>query len=256
MNLCVHVFAGICFLVQNDWDEVKGKCPLVYEDMFSEARPSSLLGFVQKHVFRCTYFYWHLTFFQIVWDEVQDTRSPPYLHVLRAETRLDASKRVIGMQDSSLGPHTLMLGFLFGMYWLSMMAVFQLQFVNDDNVKWVYEFTIHLIRNCSICVVWIVAQHCCVLGLCHMALELHRRMLGQAHQGLGSYRCLVPRIANSCIVLLSLLIRALFFQVAMFIIVEVIEATFSLLYRAAKPCREQLHLPYVVKGVQCIEILC
>jgi len=79
--------------------------------------------------------------------------------------RLAASKREVGVQVSMLGPQTLVFDFLFGMYWLSMMACFHLKFVNDVNVNWLYECIIHFIPNCSICVIWTIAQHCCVLGL-------------------------------------------------------------------------------------------
>jgi len=44
-------------IFQNVGDEVRGKYPLAYEDMFSEARSSSFLVFVQQQVIRYTYFY-------------------------------------------------------------------------------------------------------------------------------------------------------------------------------------------------------
>ena len=119
--------------------------------MFSKIRTSVILGFFR-------------VIFVLDWCFVTGPRSFTYLHV--AETRLEASKRVFGTHDNTLGPSTLMLGFTFGMYWLNLIAFAQHHFVNVDAVKWFYEFTIHSIRKCSICFVWIVAQHCYVLGLC------------------------------------------------------------------------------------------
>jgi len=155
--------------------------PLVYEDSFSEARPYSIMVFDLFHVFRCIFCYWHLPFLQPGWDEQQGklplfyegTRSFPSFKLLRAEMKLEASKRVFGMQDQVLGTYTLMLWFWFSMYWLYMIEFLHLQFVIDVAVNWLSESFSYLIRNCSIWYVWFVAQHWWVLGMCLMALELH-----------------------------------------------------------------------------------
>ena len=162
---------------------------------------------------------------------------------MMANMRLEDSKSATAVQVSLRGTQTLVIDLLFGLYCLTMMACFLLQFVADVNVNWYYECIIHLIPNCNICFVWIVAQHYCVLGLCLTALEWHRMMLGYAHRGLGECRCLVPIIANSCVALLRLIIRSLDGHIDMSIVVELPEAFLPLFFSAVQPCQETIRLP-------------
>ena len=53
--------------------------------------------------------------------------------------------------------------------------------------------------------VWFITQHCYVIRMCLMTLELHRRMLGLAHRGPGSNRYLVPFCTIRLSALFSLL---------------------------------------------------
>ena len=256
-NLCfgAHTSSGVWLFSRL----FRMRSPLVYEDMFSKIRTSVLLG-----LFR--------VIFVLHWCFVTGPRSLPYLHVLRAKTRLEASKGVFGTHDNTLGPSTLMLGFTFGMYWLNLIAFVQPHFVNVDGVKWFYEFTIHSICKCSICFVWIIAQHCYVLGLCLWHLncitwcldmpikglahkkEWHRRMLGYAHEGLGDCRDFEPFLAMSCFTLLRLILRTLIVHIEGFIIAADPETSHPLFYRTAQSgceticlalCLEMCNLPKI-----------
>ena len=56
---------------QNEWDEVKGLRPLVYEDSLSEARICSTMGFCLIHVVSYILYCWHTPFFQPDWNAEQ-----------------------------------------------------------------------------------------------------------------------------------------------------------------------------------------
>ena len=66
------------------------------------------------------------------------------LHVLRSSIRLAASRREAGVQVTMFGVQILVLVFLFGLYWICMMADCHLIFVNVDYVYWSIECTILL----------------------------------------------------------------------------------------------------------------
>jgi len=129
--------------------------------------------------------------------------------------QLQANKRVVGMQDQVLGTYTFMLWVFLDMYWIYMIDLFLFQIVIDKAINWLSEFFSYLFCNCSHWFVRFVAQHCYVLGLCLMALGLHRRMLGLAPRGPGSNRNLVLVFANRLHTLLCLLTLACLMRLQM-----------------------------------------
>jgi len=196
--------------------------------------------------------FWHLLLFQLLWDEIQLTRAPPFFHVLRPSMRLQDRKLDSGVQCSLIGPPSID-HFLFGQVLLNTMACFHLQLVNDVNVYWQYE-CINFLK--SFCNNWIVAPLYCVVGPCPMALEWHRRMSGYALEGLGDYRRLDTLLASSCVILLSLFIRTVVVtHIEMFIFVATSEAFLPLLFRKVHICRETSCLALWLEMCHILSIL-
>ena len=120
------------------------------------------------------------------------TRPSSSLRMRRAESRFAACTREFGAHDNMVDFFTLMFIFSLGMYCSDMIVVERMQCVNDNAVKYLYGCFIPSFIICNANCLRDSEQHICVLGLCLMALDVHPRMLGQAHQGHCLNRCLVP----------------------------------------------------------------
>jgi len=96
------------------------------------------------------------------WSVDIGTRSLPSFNLMRPEMQLQASKRMLGMQDQVLGNYTLMFRFYFDMHWVYMIDLFHFQIVIDKAVNWLSEIFSYLFCNCSLWFVWFVAHHCCL----------------------------------------------------------------------------------------------
>ena len=121
---CWHLLALL-----NRGDEVKGRYPFAYEDRISEARSLkfySFFGFVQQQVDRFTCFTWHLNVVKLLWVVLQANLQNSVLLGLRSDIRLVASRKGIGVQVNKLGPQSLVFIFLFGLYWICMLADYTL----------------------------------------------------------------------------------------------------------------------------------
>jgi len=150
-----HVSLRTCFcwylaLLQNFRDEVKGKRPLVYEDLFSETRTSVFLS-----LFRFTsIFFWCID---------SGPRLNPSKLKLKSELRIEACQTVLRMHDSLLGLFILLLEFYFGMYCTIISVLVRKHCVNDDALSCLNGFLIHSVAFRSLLV---LGRTGCGLPLC------------------------------------------------------------------------------------------
>uniref|UniRef100_A0A7C9ALD4 Uncharacterized protein n=1 Tax=Opuntia streptacantha TaxID=393608 RepID=A0A7C9ALD4_OPUST len=111
----------------------------------------------------------------------------PFAYGSRSRLRpIQASNRVNGMQDQVLNHSTFIVWLYFDMSRVYVLAPFQLSIVLIQVVNWLYKILGYLLYGCNFCFEWFVAQHDCVLGPCHTALEQHLPVLGLARRGPGS----------------------------------------------------------------------
>jgi len=213
-TLCSHICWHLAFR-QNGWDEVKGQSPIVNEDANSETSYfvlTSLTYATFRFVWQFDVGFCTRPCLPVHWPEsrsetpgrVLGTRSnlmvqgslmlnTPFGYGSRSRLRpLQASNRVNGLQDQVLNHSTFIVWLYFDMCRVYMIALFPLSIVLIQVVNWFYEILGYLLYGCSLCFEWFVAQHDCVLGPCHTALEQHLPMLGLARRGAGSIY--LPRI--------------------------------------------------------------
>jgi len=99
--------------------------------------------------------------------------------------QIQANNHVIGKQDPVLGKFIFMAWLHFDIYWVYRIVLFLLSIVLENAVIWFFAVLSYLLYDYRLWFVWFVTQHDCELGMCLMALEQHRRMLGLAYRGLG-----------------------------------------------------------------------
>ena len=193
VNLYAHnpdsTWSGFCWrLVQNEWDEVKGLRPPVYEDSLSEARICSTMGFCLIHVVSSILYCWHTPFFQLGWNVEQGhwpfsyvnmiakewlialvgfssvlcsfdwcqwcvnagTRSLPPSHSMRPEIQPQESHCMLGMNDQMLENYTLMRRLYFGMYGGSSKTLFYTQIVIDKPSHYANVVFVNWSTGCTI----------------------------------------------------------------------------------------------------------
>ena len=109
---------------------------------------------------------------------------PAYI-LLRPNMQIQANNHVIGKQDPVLGKFIFMAWLHFDIYWVYRIVLFLLSIVLENAVIWFFAVLSYLLYDYRLWFVWFVTQHDCELGMCLMALEQHRRMLGLAYRGLG-----------------------------------------------------------------------
>ena len=103
---------------------------------------------------------------------------------------------VLGPCRRALDMHLRMLGQVFTRsdycYYFDVLGWNEMFPLIIQVVHWFSEIFGYLLYSCSLCLEWFVAQHDCVLGPCHTALEQHLPMLGLARRGARSIY--LPRI--------------------------------------------------------------
>jgi len=104
--------------------------------------------------------------------------------LMRPAKQLYARTRVVGTQDHVLGTSTYKFWLYFAKFWVYLLEIFLPPIVHDKDVNWLSVVLISFLYNCHSWIVWSIVQHFYVLGLCHPALEQHRRMLGLVVKGL------------------------------------------------------------------------
>jgi len=171
-----YPWSGFCWRLvhlQNEWDEVKGLCPLVYEDNLSEARMCRALGLCLNLVASSFLFCWQSPFVQPDWELEQgqgllsyvnllakewltalvgffsvlwpfdwcvnaSTRLLPPSHSMRPEIQQQERNCMLGMLNQLLDHYTLMCRLYFGMYWgynitLPHLQIVVVKLVNSAN---------------------------------------------------------------------------------------------------------------------------
>jgi len=175
----VSLHTGLCWhlvFLQTDWDEVKGKCPLVYEDLLSETRNSAYLSFSWFSWFFCSLSGCLIAGLQLNPDKAE------------LETVLDyeAWQHVIGISARLRGPT--LVGWCLTVDTWPNPLVYKLR--TDKRIEvcskvfgtpgsTVYKLrTDKRIEVCTNCNISFLEQHLCVLRMCLRALDLHHRMHG------------------------------------------------------------------------------
>jgi len=188
-------FCWRLFPSQNGWDEVKGLCPLVNEEICPEARNCRLWIIAIIYVLRLAFCHCFFCFFQrecslnlmfnFYWSFLTGYRAFAYSSMLWPELPMQASQSIIGIQDNVLGFYIFMYWLYFDKFWVYRLDLVPLLFVIGQVVDWIFDMLSYLLYYSKIWYLWMVAQHVCVLRMCRTALGLHRRMLGLAQCGLG-----------------------------------------------------------------------
>ena len=214
--VCWHLISS-----QFGWDEVKGLCPLVYEDTLSETShcdfllldllvvmlpldltfistylgcPTKAVDFLFADMLATNWlstlgrFLGNLTSFACC---IITGFLPPY-----------RMKQALQMQvhHGALGLTALMLGFIFlsmsrvyfALYWNSLIDLCYWLSLLSPIVQWILDSLSYLFHNCKLWIVWLVVLCDCVLGLCPKALAQHQRMLSLAQRGFESNRRIIP----------------------------------------------------------------
>jgi len=199
-------FCWRLFPSQSDWDEVKGLCPLANEEISPEARKCRLRIIAIIYVLRSAFCHCQFCFFQrecslsllisLYWSFVTGSRDFAYSSMLRPAIPMQASQRLMGIQDNVLGFYVFMYWLYFNKIWVYMLDLFPLLFVIGQLVDWILGLLSYLFYYGKLWHIWMIAQHVCVLQMCRMALRLHRRMLGLAQRGLGHNGSIIPNFAT------------------------------------------------------------
>ena len=165
------------------WDEVRGKFPLVHEEVFSETSLVVLLYFTRGI---CLF----------TWCVGAGVRPRSSVSERRTDNKSVAHSRVYGLQGSMADQIALMFVFSIRPYWPNMVVLDRMQCLMDDVVNSIYECIISSFIICNLCFLRNSEQHLRVLGLCLVALDVHHRMLGPPNQGCCFYRFFVPLLSH------------------------------------------------------------
>jgi len=112
-------------------DEVRGKCPPVYEDVCSETKASIFLSMMCIE-------------FSLSWCLNSDPKLHNCLLKLKIELRVAASTHVLGMQDITIGLDTLFLDYFSGMWCTTKTVLICMYYVNDGVLNCIIGLYIQL----------------------------------------------------------------------------------------------------------------
>jgi len=200
INLCWHL------VLQTVWEEVKGKCPLVYEDLLSETRNSAFLSFSWFSWFfcslpRCLIAGFHLNHdkdeLKIVlgyetcqhvfgmyarlrgptlvgWQLPIDTWPIPSRHKLRTDKRIEACNKVFGTPGNTVDHRIFLLAFSLGLYWTIMLVLECMQCVDvyNHSVSCISGYCTPSVISCIFSIIRTLEQHLCVLGIARRGFGL------------------------------------------------------------------------------------
>ena len=130
-----HVSLHTCFCwhlgcVQIFRDEVRGKCPPVYEEVFSETKASVFLSLLR------------LVFF-LSWCLNSGLQLNTCLIELKIELRFAARQKVLGMHDTMIGMVYLLMAYNSGMCCTIMSVLIRKYYVNDGVLNCINGLYVH-----------------------------------------------------------------------------------------------------------------
>ena len=158
----------------NDWNEVKGQFPLVYEDVFSEISCFDLM----TH---------SVSIIKLDLYSDAGIRISHCSHAHWPDSSIEAHGRLIQPCSSFMGQYPFLCIFLLRRSRLHMTVLVHSKWATDVIVSFPSGCISFIIDSCNRYFVTAFEQHIRVLGPCRMALDLHLWMLGRVFT--RSYFC-------------------------------------------------------------------
>ena len=177
-----HHCSSICWYLAsllNDWNEVKGQFPLVYEDVFSETSSFDLTIHPVIKIKLDLYY-------------VAGIRRSYCSHAQWSDSSVEAHGRMLQPCSRFMGKNPVLWIFLLRLSCSHMPVLVHNHCTTVATVLYPFGGIPCIVVRCNRFFVRTFEQHLCVLGPCRRALDMHLRMLGLARRGAGSIY--LPRI--------------------------------------------------------------